>query len=300
MKPRSPGLDQSIYPHSSFMLRPRWSLPGGERLALNIYLYLERFAAEPAEDDVFDRRFEATIANRKPFTRGNEVFEYGNRVGIFRVLDALDRLGLKASVPANSAACEAYPFLIEQFNRRGYEFLAHGSWASRMITSQMPLERQREEIESARAMVERTTGAQPSGWMSQDYGQSTQSPQLLAEAGFAYLSDYSNDDHPYRTTTAPSMIAMPNQSEWDDVQMLVHRRLPSQVWATAAKDAFDQLRLDGEQSARVFTLHIHPWISGQPARIKHLEGVLEHIAGVSKVWYGIAGDIASYADRSLP
>lgn len=286
-------LDQPFYRHSRFDSRPAWRPAGTARVACLIYLYLEHFEVSPPEDALFDRRFLAGLAPRPPYLRANAFFEYGNRVGIFRALDLLDELGLSATVPANAAALAAYPALVDELQARGYEFLAHGDHASRIISSQMPVAAQRAVVRGAIAAIEAATGARPRGWMSQDYGQSPDLPFLLAEAGLEYLCDYSNDEHPYRLTLP--LVSVPNCAEWSDVEMMLHRRLPTGVYAQAVIDAFDGLRADGAQSTRVFALHIHPWISCQPARFRGVERILRHIAAVSGIWHTTAGAVADAA-----
>jgi allantoinase len=285
------GLDQDIYAHWPLPGRKPWQVGGGARVAFVIYLYFERFEAMPPPDAVFDRRYIQGFARYAPYLRANAAFEYGNRVGIFRGLDLLDRHGLRASVAANTAAVTAYPYLVDEFQRRNFELLAHGDHASRMITSAMPVPEQRELVARSIDTLQRATGRHPRGWLSQDYGQSRELPQILAELGFDYFCDYGNDDQPYPTTTTPPLISIPNQSEWNDVEMLVHRKVTSEDYAQTVTDAFDCLLAEGAQSTKVFGLHIHPWISAQPARFRHLEAIVQHICRHNGVWNATTGEL---------
>lgn len=294
MEPCKPYvLDQGIYPHWSLLDRKPWRPMGDTRIAFVIYLYLERFEAMPPKDAVFDSRHRHGMARYAPYHRAHAAFEYGNRVGVFRILDLLDRHGLRATVPANASAVTAYPYLVEQLQDRGYEFMAHGEFASRMITSAMPEAEQRRIVASSLATLEQATGQRPKGWMSQDYGQSVHLPQILAEMGIEYICDYGNDEEPYLTTTNPPMVSVPNQLEWNDAEMLLHRRLTSEEHALTCRDAFDVLYRDGEKSTRFYSLHIHPWMIGQPARFRFLEEVIRYIAGHIGVWNATAGEVAA-------
>src|SRR3984885_3569276 len=123
--------------------------------------------------------------------------EYGARVGIFRVLDVLDRFGLTPSVALGSAAAQRYPELVDELMRRNACFLAHGSHATRRITSRMSEAEERAFIAEARDSVAAVTGRAPVGWCGQDFNESERTPALLAEAGFAYTTDWANDDRPY-------------------------------------------------------------------------------------------------------
>ena len=95
----------------------------------------------------------------------------------------LDRYQIRAGVAVNALAAERYPFLIEQFRKRKYEFIAHGHSASRMITSKMTEAEEKAEIADSIAAIEKAAGIRPRGWLGQDYGESARTPQLLADAG---------------------------------------------------------------------------------------------------------------------
>ena len=106
MTARTAGLDQSHYAHSPFPQRRRWVLPGEARVAVTVFLYLERFEAEPPPDALFDRRYKTSMANHPPYNRAHSMFEYGNRVGIFRILELLDRHGLSSRPRRHRARCQ--------------------------------------------------------------------------------------------------------------------------------------------------------------------------------------------------
>lgn len=298
MEPCKPHqLDQDVYAHWPGPGRARWRPHGDARIALVIYLYLERFEAQPLNDAVFDRRFFQGFARRPPYHRLNAMFEYGNRVGIFRILDLLDKHGLRASVAANTAAVTAYPYLVAQFRRRNFEFLGHGQYASRMITSAMPEAEQRQVVVDALDTLERAVGRRPTGWLSQDYGQSPALPHILAREGVQFICDYSHDEDVHLTTTDPKLVSIPNPSEWNDAELLIHRKVTSEDHARSVTDAFDCLYAEGAASTKVFGLHIHPWVLGLPARFPYLEKMVAHLAGHAQVWNATAGDVAATVQR---
>ena len=124
----------------------------------------------------------------------------------------LDRTGLKVTVAANASACDRYPYLVEELRRRRYEFAAHGSHATRLLTSRMAEAEEREFIASSIARVSRASGKPCVGWIGQDYAESERTPFLLAESGLAYLADWPNDDLPY-LMAGGQIVSLPNQSE---------------------------------------------------------------------------------------
>jgi hypothetical protein len=122
---------------------------------------------------------------------------------------------------------------------------------------------------------------------------------LLAEAGLQYVADWGNDDQPYVLRTQPPLLSVPNQAEWDDVQMIWHRKVHPAIWRDTVLEAVGQLHADGAASGTVFGLHIHPWLTGQPHRIATLEAVVEKIAAASGIWRTTAGAVAEHAANAL-
>lgn len=297
MTERREGPDHTLYRHSPRPERAPIRWPNGARVAFVVFLYFETWEIDPPKDAVYDRRHDGVIGGLFPNYKTWSQYEYGNRVGIVRVLDLLKRHRLTATVAANAMACETYPSLVARFRERGYEFAAHGMSATRMLSSAVRVDEERATIASVLAAIERASGTRPRGWIGQDYGESTITPHLLAEAGLTYVADWGNDDQPSLLNTQPPLLSIPNQAEWDDVQMIAHRKVRADVWRDTVLEAFTQLNADGATSGTVFGLHIHPWLSGAPHRIALLEEIVDKIAATSDVWYttadGIAGHLAS-------
>ena len=293
-----PGMDHDLYRYSPLPKRPKLTWPNGERLAFFVLLHLEYWELEPPPGSHHDTRFKGPRGDYFPDYRNFTQREYGNRIGIFRILDLLDRHGLRATVAANAGACARYPYLVEECLRRGYEFVAHGDYQSRMITSEMNEDEERGVIQSVTDTIEAASGARPAGWLGVDSGESRLTPQLLAETGYDYLLDWPNDDQPYVMTTDPNLIAIPNQMEWDDVQALWLRHIPNPRYPELVGDAFRTLHREGARSGRLFGLPLHPWVIGQPQRIRYLAQALNEICQLDNVWQTTAGEIARHY-RSL-
>jgi allantoinase len=294
MTERRPGPDHSLYPHAPLPDRPLLRWPHNAHIALVVFLYFESWEIDPPQGAVYDKRHDGVIGGLFPNYKTYAQYEYGNRVGIVRVLDLLDRHHLPVTVAANSGACEKYPYLVKEFRQRNYEFAAHGAFATRMLSSRMGEADERAAIAASLDTVERTAGTRPRGWIGQDYGESTITPRLLAEAGLRYVADWGNDDQPYWLQTQPPLLSIPNQAEWDDVQMIWHRKVHTAVWRDTVEEAFARLHQDGGSSGTVFGLHIHPWLLGQPHRIAHLEAVVGKIAAASGVWRTTAAGLTQH------
>lgn len=277
-------IDNPFYSHAPLPGRKPFFVSGNARVAFCVFLYLEYYELDPPQNTLRDPRFSDGPGYFFPDYRTYSLREYGNRVGIFRILDLLDRYGIRATVAANAEACRRYPFLVRTFLNRDYEFAGHGQFATRMISSRMSESEERRHIRESLEALREHTGVKPRGWIGQDYGESHRSPQLLAQSGLQYLVDWSNDDQPYRMHTEPLMISVPAQEQWDDVQMIWHRHVSTRVYLDSLTRAFDVLWDEGLTSTRVFGLHLHPWVVGAPQRIWALERILAYVAQRQGVW----------------
>ncbi|MBM3512416.1 MAG: hypothetical protein FJX59_01730 [Alphaproteobacteria bacterium] len=300
MTTRRRGMDHSFYDYSPIRTRPKFEWPRGAAVAANVVLHFEYWELDPPPDSYKDPRYRDPIANLFPQYRIYTWREYGNRVGIFRILDLLDRLRLPVTVAANTAACERFPFLVEEFRKRKYEFAGHGSHATRMITSRMTEAEERAVIAGSLDGLERATGRRPIGWVGQDFGESSRTPHLLAEAGLDYVIDWPNDDLPYAMNLGKPLISIPAQVEWDDVQALWTRKILSPRYVDLVTEAMTTLRAEGETSARYFGLPIHPWLSGKPHQFPYLARALEKLTAVDRVWWTTAGEVAQWCQSRLP
>ncbi len=281
-------MDHPHYPYAPIVGRTPPAWPEGRRTALWLMLHIEHWELQPPAGAHRDPRFMGDYGSFDPDYGTWGQREYGNRVGIFRVLEVLDRHGMRATVALNSSAAERYPQLLRECARRGYEFIGHGSHANRMLTSRMSEEEERAAIAGALDVLERATGARPRGWHGQDFGESARTPRLLAEAGLDFVVDWPNDDQPYPMRVGKPLVSLPAQPEWDDVQLLWLRRISMPRYPEIVGEAFATLHAEG---ARVFCLGLHPWLIGMAHRVKYLDEALGRLAACPGVWQATAGEI---------
>jgi allantoinase len=286
-------MDHPHYAYSPLPTRPRTAWPGDASLAAFVLLYVEHWELAPPAGEHRDPRFVGEYGSFFPDYRSWTQREYGARIGVFRVLDALDAAGIVPAVPINALAIERYPQLVEKLAARNVEFVAHGLASTRMLTSRMSADAERETIARTIEVITQATGKRPAGWCGQDFGESTRTPQLVAETGLSYLLDWPNDDQPYWLTTTPGVVSIPNQADWDDVQMQWLRRVPAHEYAKQVLAAFDTLRDEGAASGRVFGLGVHPWVSGMTNRIRYLGEALTTMRTRPGVWWSTPADIAT-------
>jgi allantoinase len=292
-KQRKPGMDHPYYPFSPLPTRPVLHWPNGARVALWVVLHLEYRELDPPADIVRDCSQDGELGSFFPDYKNYSQREYGNRVGIFRLFELFDRYQIKVTVAANASACERYPYIVAECQRRGWEFAGHGTHATRMISSKMSEEQEAGYISESLAAVEQAAGRRPTGWLGQDFGESTRTPRMLAEAGLDYVMDWPNDDQPYMMTVDRPFVSIPYHPEWDDVQMLFLRRVPTPLYPDLVCEAFQTIHEEAANSGRTFGLGIHPWLFGQSHRIRYLVEALERLMGFGHVWQATAGDIAA-------
>jgi peptidoglycan/xylan/chitin deacetylase (PgdA/CDA1 family) len=276
--------------------RPPLRWPDGARVALCVIVSLEHLEWLPPKGVLvppsgrYGGPYPATFDPLGPSLR-----EYGNRVGVFRVMEVLDRFGIRATVAFDSALAERTPFLVEQCHRRKWEFTGHGIAFSRMLNEHMSEPEERAYIQAALDRLEHACGQRPQGWIGADYGESSRTVGLLAELGIRYVCDWPNDEQPYRMRVPKGQIvSLPVAIELDEVFTHRLRGIPIHRWAELVCDSFDGLYTDGAQSGRLLCLNLHPYLIGQPFRIRHLEHALHHITRHPAVWTATATDIVDW------
>ncbi len=211
--------------------------------------------------------------------------EYGNRVGFWRMLALLDELKLRASLAINGTAIRAYEAISRAALERQWEFMGHGYTQRNM----QAVENEREDIRKTTEAIRAFTGRAPRGWLGPGLTETWETPDLLAEQGYAYVCDWVLDDQPVwlKTRTRP-LVSVPYTQECNDVAMMLIQHHKASEYADRAIDQFDQLYADSRDSARVMALVVHPYIMGAPHRLKYYRKALEHILAKRDVafWTG--------------
>ena len=286
------GMDHEHYDWSPFIKRGILRWPGNARVALCVIVNLEHREWNPPEGS-YTVALSGGLGPRPfPDYAGLTHREYGHRVGIFRVLDVLEKHGIKPTIAMDALTAENYPYLVRHCLERGCEIIGHGISVSRLITSNMSEQEEREYIQTSVEAVKRATGSAPVGWLGPEYGESPRTPQLLAKAGIRYVCDWANDEQPYPMKTPEGeLFALPIMLELDDVHALWDRRVNIDRYGELLKECFDTLYRDGAQNGRLLALNLHPWLIGQPFRIGYLDDALGHMMRRQGVWAASGSEI---------
>jgi allantoinase len=289
-------LHHDRYDYTPITRRPVYDWPNGRRLAVYIGLNLEHFG--------FGEGLGAELApgGPQPDVLNYAWRDYGNRVGVWRMLELFDQLSLPATVLLNSSLYDYCPEVVAAFRARGDEIAGHGrSNAER----QSVLDEAAESalIAEATAAITRHEGRAPAGWLSPWIAESRVTPDLLAEAGYRYTLNWCHDDQPgwMRTRNGGSLLSVPYPQEINDIPAIVVRRIEADAFADMIVDNFEEMRVQAEQQPLVMGIALHSYIVGQPFRLRHLRRALSHIgAARDDIWLCRAGEIATHAANVLP
>ena len=282
-----PSLDR--FPYSPIRARPDFSWPDGKRVAVHIAINLEHFIFGGGGVNL--DRDTAPPNHRSYLWR-----EYGNRVGIWRLLDLFDEMEIPMGVIANSAIYEHCPDVMAAFRARGDEVIGHGRTNSKP-QSEMGEDEERARIAEATRTIADAEGAPPAGWLSPYLMPSDNTPDLLKEAGYTYLLDWGLcDDQPFwsRTRAGP-LLAVPYTIELNDQPAMVYRRDRPRDFAEMSIDHLDEHIRGASRYSTVCVISLHSFIVGQPFRLAHLRRILEHVRSrKDDVWLTRPGEIARH------
>jgi peptidoglycan/xylan/chitin deacetylase (PgdA/CDA1 family) len=211
--------------------------------------------------------------------------EYGARVGFWRLFELYERLKIQPTLSINARVCLDYPRLAQACKDASWEFMAHAF-------DQVPIHNEKDQpamIERALSTIERFVGKRPVGWLGPGLTQTYDTPDYLAAAGIKYIGDWVYDEEPTTISTNHGpLVTLPYTIELNDITVMVVQHHEAAYWATKCIDAFDRLYKESESRTKIMAIAIHPYISGQPFRIKYHESIYDHIANAEGVlhWNG--------------
>jgi peptidoglycan/xylan/chitin deacetylase (PgdA/CDA1 family) len=299
-------MDHSLYNYSAMPARDAPPDNGPCGLRAYVLLCLEHWDALPPEGAVRDPRFVGEFGSFTPDYRSWTQREYGLRVGLFRVIDALRAAGLRPAVAASARVLQRLPRVVAQIEAWGCEWVAHGLSANDLMHARMSTGEQQDHITQALDAFQLHTGRRPVGWLSQDWGTTPDTFDLLAQAGIRYTLDWCNDDQAYLMSAAPGstrapIVAVPLSAEWDDVQSQWLRNLTPRAHADLTLEAFDRLRAECAQHQRqaVFGLALHPWVCGMSSRVAGLRQLLHSLRSRPGVQWIDPGALAAQVQATV-
>ena len=269
--------------YSAIVDRPKLRLPNGERIIVWTIVNVEVWdISRPMPRQVLAPPTGVTLLPDVPNWSWHE---YGMRVGFWRFHALYERLGIRPSLSINGRVCVDYPRIAQACKDSGWEFMGHSY-------EQGPIHNEKDQP----AMIERTvstikefTGKPCLGWMGPGLTETYDTPEYLKAAGIQYIADWVYDDEPTEIETKNGhLVTLPSTLECNDIAMMAVQHHEASYWTQKCNDTFDRLYEEGADRPRVMAMAIHPYISGQPSRIKYLEAVYDYMAKFKGVlhWNG--------------
>lgn len=281
------------YGYSAIHRRPDYSWPGGRRLAVYIGFNIEHFD--------FGDGLGAALGPKspQPDVLNYSWRDYGNRVGVWRCLDLFESLKLPVGALINTALYDYCPEVIEAFVKRGDELIGHGHTNSER-QGDMKEEDERALLLACRKTIKEKSGQSPAGWLSPWISESFLTPDLLQETGYRYTLNWCHDDQPVKfKTRSGGLWSLPYPQELNDIPMIVARQMDGCDFADLIVDNFDEMLVQSKDQPLVMGIALHPYIVGQPYRLRHLRRALTHVAHAKRSWFTTPGAICDSVDSGI-
>ncbi|AOV16455.1 polysaccharide deacetylase [Acidihalobacter aeolianus] len=276
------------FDYTSILDREPYDWPGGRRLAVYLAINVETFA--------YGEGLGAALgfAAPQPDVANYAWREYGNRVGIWRMLEMLDALDLPSALLVNAALYETCPDIVPAFRARGDEIVAH-AYTNSERQDDMDEAMERELIRRVTAIHREQDGRAPQGWLSPWISETAVTSDLLQEAGYRYTLNWCHDDQPtWLRTRGGRLLSVPYPQEVNDIPAIAARRMGAGEFADMIIDNYEEMLRQSVDQPLVMGIALHPYIVGQPYRLVHLRRALRHIVEDASAWLTTPGAVADH------
>jgi allantoinase len=278
------------FPYSPIIRRPRLTWPNGARVALWIIPNIEFFSLQ---DSVPAGSGGTGVP--VPDVPTWAVRDYGNRVGVFRLMKVLDRYGIRGTVALNSNLCAHHPEILEEGRARNWEWMGHNETNTKRL-NEVPPGEERRIIHDALGTIEKATRKRPVGWLGSGLQETWNTLDLLAAEGCQYVCDWTNDDQPYLMSLdgGRRIVSVPYSQDINDKPAFERQMRTAAEFGDMIRNQFDVLYEEGAESGRVMAIALHPYLTGAPHRIGALDEALAYICRHEGVWRATGSEIASH------
>ncbi len=262
-----------LFPYQAIVDRPRVTWPNGAYVAVWVIPNIEHFHIE--------------IGGEAPDIRNHSRRDYGNRVGVWRMMEVLAKHGVRGTVALNAEVGRFYPRIMEEATRLQWELMGHGLTNSVRLTG-LDKDNEAAVIAEARQVIEQW-GQKMRGWLGPGLSETWHTLDLLREHGVDYVCDWVNDDLPYRMNNG--LYSIPYSIELNDMPLFNTPSIDAGEFERRICDTFDVLYEEGETNGRVMAIALHPFLTGVPHRIRYLDRALDYIVSHGKVWFATGSEI---------
>lgn len=222
--------------------------------------------------------------------------EYGQRVGIWRMMDLFDKFNLRASCTTNAKTCLERRPIIDAAKERGWELVAHNYVQTELLTNYtFDRDKEKEIIGRTLDVYSKVVGKPAKGWLSSSMRCTTNTPEILTEYGLIFQADWLNDDQPFVVHTAKGpLVQIPYTNECNDFATFFRRGMTTRESFDVFKTQFDVLYHEGAKTGMLMNVGLHPHVIGQPFRIPALTDFLSYIKTFDDVWVATREEIAEW------
>ena len=263
----------ALFPFRAIADAPKIIWPNGARVAVWVIPNVEHFHLE--------------IGSPAPDVRNFSRRDYGNRVGLWRLMEVLTKHRIRGTVALNAEIGIYYPRIMQAMIDLDWELMGHGLTNSK-IMSGLEIDAERKLILDTRKVIE-DWGRKMRGWLGPGLTETFNTPDLLKESGVEYVADWVNDDLPYRFNNG--LYSIPYSIELNDMPLFNNPSISIDDFKRRICDSFDVLYAEGATNGRVMGIALHPFLIGAAHRIKYLDEALQYIAGHDKVWFATGDEI---------
>jgi peptidoglycan/xylan/chitin deacetylase (PgdA/CDA1 family) len=264
-----------LFPYQAIVDRPPVKWPNGARVAVWVIPNVEHF------------HIEIGSAAPAPDIRNHSRRDYGNRVGVWRIMEVLARHGVRGTVALNAEVGRFYPRIMEEMAQLKWELMGHGLTNSVLLAG-LSKERETAVIAETRAVIEQW-GQKMRGWLGPGLTETWHTLDLLRENGVDYVCDWVNDDLPYRMNNG--LYSIPYSIELNDMPLFNNPSIDIDEFYRRICETFDVLHDEGAQNGRVMAIALHPFLIGAPHRIRTLDRALGYVAAHGGVWFATGSEI---------
>ena len=283
------------FPYSAITNRPSFTWSEGRRLAIHISLNLEHFAY----GEGLGISYSPGLPHPNVYNWGWR--EYGNRVGVWRLLELFDEFKLPVSLLLNSEVYDHCGEVVAAFRARGDEVVGHGRTNSEH-QNDFDEPGEKKLIDDVTSAIKRHEGKPPAGWLSPGVNPSNVTPDLLEEAGYRYILDWPIDDQPvWIRTRKGRLLSVPYPQEVNDIPMIALHHGTAEAFADVIVANFDEMQRQSRRQSLVYGIALHAFIMGQPFRIQALRRAFEHLRKADEgTWFATTGAIADHFIATVP
>lgn len=281
--------EHNRYDYSPIIDRKPLKLPNNARVALWVIPNIEHFHFNKPSTSLT-----GITTSLVPDVLNYGWRDYGARVGVWRMMEVLQKNGVRGTVTLNSDVCDFYPRIIEEAVKLKWDWMGHGPNNSTLLNMQS-IDDERKIIHDVLARITQAIGRRPKGWLGPALTESFNTLDLLAEEGIEYCADWCNDDQPYKMKTKTgTMYSIPYSLEINDIPAFLELKKTAEDFYRMIMDQFEVLYEEGKKSARVMSICLHPFIMGHPFRSKYLDRALAEITKQEGVWVTTGTEIIDW------